>query len=543
MKNNRRVFTLLYIFLQLFFLKGWGRAVVLKPTKSDLRVAKEIDHFNKALVTDTVAFEMQLRKYVQALNLDFINDTQQENLIAWFEYLENTNQFVEMSTYIRQTIQRLQPIEEGQSGYTEWLGDLYYKLGSYYLEADNTDALNDLLLEYEVVLHQVQSPLVHYYYHLLKSACTMNQYTDEQGVLTQADALQVLASAKKANEYLCKIPLEMIDRYHVKPVWGFYNLGKIYNSSVLPYQSDSVLHYLNKATNWATYAILKRDTTHYYKAMVSIYTLMADTYLKQNQSKRALQHVRMAMRYVDSKFLPKLTYELAYLDCYKCMSHIYRSNKNYDKALVYMDSIHVWQQRGFKTKQSMILQAVEKQMKTHAAEKMIIQMHEKLKNSRMFTLLSLLSTCLVSVIFFFVYLVYRQRRTEKDVQLKAVQEQMKEKTEALNGMMHTLEQPPAKHQGDKLRQQIIHHTIPNTRKEQYLSSLEEVDYSAMEKMIGHAAKRVTSTDRFYMICFIIDMKVEDISIILNVEPSTVYAVRYRIKKKFPTEVHESLIGF
>lgn len=534
---------LLHITLQLFFLRGWGSTTILKPNKSDLRVSEEIDQFNKAMLNDTIAFEMHLRKYVQNVHTRLLNDVQQQNLIDWFSYLENTNQYVEMSTYIRQTILRLQSMEESENQYTEWMGDLYFKLGSYYSAANNDESLNSLLLEYEMLLHHVRSPLVHYYYHLLKSICTMNEHMNDDGSVTQTNALQVLASSQKANEYLTHLPLETIDRYHVKPFLGFYLIAKVYQKSVVPFQPDSVMRYLDKATNWATYAILKKDTAHYYKAMVGIYNLRADTHLKQKQPNRALQHARIAMKYANSDYLPKLAYELASLECYKCMANIYRQERNYNQALVYMDSIAVWQQRGFQTKQTMILQAVEKQMKTHAAEKMIVQMHEKLKNSRMFTLLSLLSTCLVSVIFFFVFLVYRQRRTEKDVQLKAVQEQVKEKTEALHGMMHTLEQPPAKHQGDKLRQQIIHHSIPDTRKEQYLSSLEEVDYSAMEKVIGHAAKRVTLTDRFYMVCFVIDMKVEDISIILNVEPSTVYAVRYRIKKKFPEEVHESLIGF
>ncbi len=543
MKNYKRVFILLHIALQLFALRGWGSTTILKASKSDLRISEEIDQFNKAIMTDTIAFEMHLRKYLQNAHTRMLNDVQQQNLIDWFTYLESTNQFVEMSTNIRQTILRLQSVEETENAYIEWMGDLYYKLGVYYSSAHNKESLNTLLVEYELLLHQVKSPLVHYYYHLLKSVCTMSQYKNDEGAVTQIDGLQVLASAKKANEYLTHLPLEVIDRYHVKPVWGFYNIAKVYEKSIVPFQPDSVNYYLDKATNWATYAILKKDTAHYYKAMVSIYNLRAANSLKQKEATKALQYARVAMRYVDRKYLPKLEYELAYLSCYRCLAQIYRQERNYSRALVYMDSFALWQHRGFQTKQTMILQAVEKQMKTHAAEKMIVQMHEKLKNARMFTLLSLLSTCLVSVIFFFVFLVYRQRRTEKDVQLKAVQEQVKEKTEALNGMMHTLEQPPAKHQGDKLRLQIMHHSIPDTRKEQYLSSLEEVDYSAMEKVIGHAAKRVTSTDRFYMVCFVIDMKVEDISIILNVEPSTVYAVRYRIKKKFPEEVHESLIGF
>ncbi len=543
MKIHKLYFIFLYIVVQLFLCKSWARTGMARPSKSDVRIAKEFLHFKQAVYTDTLAFEMRLRQYVQDLHTASLNDIQRQNLVDWFAYLEKTNQFVEMSSNIRQTILRLQLIKDRKDKYIEWLGNLYFKLGMYYSMTRNEEALKHLFIEFEMLLHQVEAPLVHYYFHSLKGVCTMNQYQSENGLLSQANALQVLASAQKANEYLVHIPLDILDKYHVKPVWGFYRIALLYEKNLLPFQSDSVIHYIDKATHWATYAILKKDTAYYYDAMVNLYNLRADMLLKQNRSREALQYVRIAMRYADRRYMSKLTYERAFLDCYKCMAHIYRKDRNNQKAFQYTDSVLVWQKRAADTQETEILQSVAKQMRAHIAEKMVVQMREKLKNSRMFTLLSLLSTCLVSVIFFFVFLVYRQRRSENDVQLKAVQEQVKEKTEALNGMMHTLEQPPSKHQAEKLRQCIMHHPIPDTRKEQYLSSLDEVDYSAMEKVIGHAVRRVTSTDRFYMVCFIIDMKVEDISILLNVEPSTVYAVRYRIKKKFPEEVHESLIGF
>jgi len=36
----------------------------------------------------------------------------------------------------------------------------------------------------------------------------------------------------------------------------------------------------------------------------------------------------------------------------------------------------------------------------------------------------------------------------------------------------------------------------------------------------------------YIICFAIEMEVQDMSLLFNVEPASIYTVRYRIKKKF-----------
>jgi hypothetical protein len=48
-------------------------------------------------------------------------------------------------------------------------------------------------------------------------------------------------------------------------------------------------------------------------------------------------------------------------------------------------------------------------------------------------------------------------------------------------------------------------------------------------------KKITVMDKRYILCFAAGMTVEDIADFMSLEPASVYTVRYRLKKKFPTE--------
>lgn len=54
-----------------------------------------------------------------------------------------------------------------------------------------------------------------------------------------------------------------------------------------------------------------------------------------------------------------------------------------------------------------------------------------------------------------------------------------------------------------------------------------------ETIVSHAEKPLTLVDKRYMLCFIASLKPAEIATLFNIEPASIYTVRYRIKKKFP----------
>ena len=63
--------------------------------------------------------------------------------------------------------------------------------------------------------------------------------------------------------------------------------------------------------------------------------------------------------------------------------------------------------------------------------------------------------------------------------------------------------------------------------------LQKVDITLAEAIVSHAEKPLTLVDKRYMLCFIAGLKPAEIATLFNVEPASIYTVRYRIKKKFP----------
>ncbi|MDL2228148.1 hypothetical protein LJC30_04600 [Odoribacter sp. OttesenSCG-928-L07] len=84
----------------------------------------------------------------------------------------------------------------------------------------------------------------------------------------------------------------------------------------------------------------------------------------------------------------------------------------------------------------------------------------------------------------------------------------------------------------RIAQSISKSLIVNQKKNDYIASLIGLDTSVLEQVCNLSEGRITNLDIKYIICFMIDMDVKDISLLFNIEPASVHTVRYRIKKKF-----------
>ncbi len=60
--------------------------------------------------------------------------------------------------------------------------------------------------------------------------------------------------------------------------------------------------------------------------------------------------------------------------------------------------------------------------------------------------------------------------------------------------------------------------------------------SSVEPLINSAAKPLSPTEKKYLHLFVEGKTTEEIAEEMHVDPSTVYTVRYRIRKKFPKDV-------
>jgi hypothetical protein len=67
-----------------------------------------------------------------------------------------------------------------------------------------------------------------------------------------------------------------------------------------------------------------------------------------------------------------------------------------------------------------------------------------------------------------------------------------------------------------------------------IQQLRSLDLSHVQVLLGHG-KKITVMDKRYVLCFASGMSVDEIADFFNLEPATIYTVRYRLRKKFPSE--------
>ena len=86
---------------------------------------------------------------------------------------------------------------------------------------------------------------------------------------------------------------------------------------------------------------------------------------------------------------------------------------------------------------------------------------------------------------------------------------------------------------DELVEQLL-----NGRKREYVESavthLRNLDLNHIQSLLSHA-KKLTTMDKRYILCFAAGMTVENIADLMSLEPASVYTVRYRLRKKFSSE--------
>lgn len=88
-------------------------------------------------------------------------------------------------------------------------------------------------------------------------------------------------------------------------------------------------------------------------------------------------------------------------------------------------------------------------------------------------------------------------------------------------------------QREYLRILIQSSPFSNTQKEDLLHRLELLQTSSIVQLCNAADKPLSATNIRYILTFLINMSVPEIAVLFNVDTSSVYTVRYRIRKLFP----------
>lgn len=343
----------------------------------------------------------------------------------------------------------------------------------------------------------------------------------------------------------------------------YYNFA-INIRSIYPDQHDSIAHYLDKALDAA--ANFSFDQIYVHELKICVYTLYAELHFEQKKYEQAEKEMLYVLSLLDE--IPDFNSVIVdYTEAYKFFVMYYDTMNRPEEALKYQKLLTENEKRRYENDK---IVAMNDMLAKHEVEKkneQIDRLHERERNSRKILILTifLIVVLLIALLILFRFHKLRKKNLEQsiyesvllselkqneleqnlrekellqqqydDLRLQAEHHEQKIQSynEELKRIKQQLEQKPTKTIIEKITQLILKSGMQKTEREQYVKQLSELDIEMMEQGYLTATEKISNMDMKYLVCFAIDMDTADISLLFNIAPTSVYTVRYRIRKKF-----------
>jgi hypothetical protein len=349
--------------------------------------------------------------------------------------------------------------------------------------------------------------------------------------------------------------------------WEYYNMSITYQKCY-PERLDSVYYFLDKALEGMRLQHLDVITT--LEIEISVYLMYAELNFEQKkytQAEKDMLHVLSLLEQIQDYN----TVIVEYSDAYKFLAKCYETMNKPREALKYQKLLQENEAKRYNNEKVTAMNDMLVKYETEKKEGERSRLSERNRNAQKILLLaiSLILFLLMALLFFIRYYRIRKKSLEQSIYESALlaelnrneleqnlkeKEQLqkqyskletqanrnKEKAESYNveltRIKQQLEQKPTQTVAAKLAEWISKSAMKRNQKETYLQQLSELDIDAMEKNFLSAHDKISNMDMKYIICFAINMKVQDMCLLFNIEPNSIYIVRYRIKKKFEKNI-------
>lgn len=324
--------------------------------------------------------------------------------------------------------------------------------------------------------------------------------------------------------------LEQIDdpyAYNIVPVWSYYNIAFFYDMYFDPPQVDSVRYYLARSRE-----VLKDSRTwkESIEGLISVVDLEAwQEYYEKDyfQAEQMMLEVK-AMIDTVAKVSPN-TVITERGEAYKFLSMIYEEQGKWQKALDYKQKLIENNDLRYDVDKRRVLQDIQTK---YEVEKQTLQM-EKLAAENKSNRWIMVALWLLLVAMVLCYWLLEMRRKNIEAKLYEAALEADNMRQTINTLESKTDVDPLVILVDELVEQLL-----NGRKREYVESavthLRNLDLNHIQSLLSHA-KKLTTMDKRYILCFAAGMTVENIADLMSLEPASVYTVRYRLRKKFSSE--------
>ncbi|MFI3296614.1 MAG: hypothetical protein R3Y59_03180 [bacterium] len=319
----------------------------------------------------------------------------------------------------------------------------------------------------------------------------------------------MLSFSRKAIEGLEQLTPTEWDQLGINPCWVYFNMALFFDIYHDPVVTDSVFHYLHLTED----ALSKFIALDKYKKEVeiSIHDLYAWCYLETEEFDKAVDEMNYVVMLLDSIELVSPNSVIAERgEAYAFFIELYEIMGEYEKALEYQKLLTENNFIRYDLGRNSALKELQIEFDVANKEAEINLLSEQNKVLRLLVIVTLVIFLLLILIFILIKL-YNKNKEQKLYEAALIADSKNESEKITIQIIF-----------DKLRADFPIHQ----------SQFDTVNMEQLVKLLDESIISLSTMDKKYIICFIAAIKPAEIALMFNVEPASVYTVKYRIKKKF-----------
>lgn len=300
-----------------------------------------------------------------------------------------------------------------------------------------------------------------------------------------------------------------------------------YDSHFQPPIVDSVRHYLAQAREVTKSSRTYKDSI---EALVSIMDLEAwqEYYvghydLAEQMMNQVLDMIDTIAKVSPNTIITERGEALAFL------AMLYEEQGKWKQALEYQHKVSENNEMRYSLEKRRVLQEVQTQ---YEVEKQQLEM-EKLETSNRLMRWFFVALGLLILVLLLSYLLLVMRKKNIEAQLYEAALEADNMRQTISQLEQKTDIEPLSILTEGLIKQLRH----GANREYTVTAiqhLQQLNLPEIQVLLNHGNK-ITTMDKRYILCFAAGMTVEQIADFMSLEPPSVYTVRYRLRKKFPSE--------
>lgn len=295
-----------------------------------------------------------------------------------------------------------------------------------------------------------------------------------------------------------RMTCEELISHDVNPMYNYVNVATLYDLAFDPPVVDSMERYIAKAL--AIDAVPWGEPSGHTEGRISALDLRAWICLYRHDYAMAERQELEVLALIDSvAAISKNTVLTERIEAYDFFVTLYEEMGLTDKALEAQKLKTEWVERRFSIDKARAIQEIETRYETEKKNRDIAELSRRNRN-----LLILCGGLALLLVLLAVLAVVGHRLREQRLYTDALT------SESVEASAHT-------------SLQLLADTL----------GTDKVNLADAHQLMQKATKPLTIVDKKYLLCFLQGEDVRTIAGRFNVEPASVYTVRYRMKKKFP----------